>query len=92
MTNPKTTKNPLLKLTGLWRRRKPDGTEFYSGNLSSGVRVLVFPNTFSSGDRDPEFILYLAPSEGGRERVGNGGRAGKEQAREPGEEGAVHEP
>lgn len=85
MTTPKTTnKTPLLKLTGLWRHRKADGTEYYSGSLGA-LRVLIFPNSFA-GEGDPEFVLYLTANAGGRERVGDGGRGGKEQSREPGEE------
>ena len=51
-----------LKLTGLWKNTSKDGKPFLSGTLG-GVKVLVFPNEFKKGEKDPDFNLILSPKE-----------------------------
>jgi hypothetical protein len=52
-----------IKLTGLWQNKTKSGETYYAGNLSPGVRLLVFRNNFKQGERDPDLVVYLAPSE-----------------------------
>lgn len=52
--------NDLIKLTGLWKRKSKSGKVYYSGNLSSTAKVLLFKNDNKENDRDPDLALYLA--------------------------------
>ena len=52
-----------LKLTGLWKNQARDGQEYFAGSLAPGVRVLIFKNGFKKDERDPDAVLYLAPSD-----------------------------
>ncbi len=74
-------KSSLLKISGLWRHRKPDGTEFYSGSVL-GFSVFVFPNSFARTEDDPEFVLYLGANGGERERAGPAGGGGDSREQE----------
>lgn len=51
-----------VKLTGLWKNTSKDGKAYLSGSLG-GVRVLVFPNEYKKGEKDPDFNLFLSPKE-----------------------------
>ena len=59
-----------IKLTGLWKNEDKNGNGYYAGSLSPGVRIMIFKNGFKNGERDPDAILYLAPSE--RQKDGDG--------------------
>ncbi len=52
-----------VKLTGLWKNTDKNGQAYYAGNLSPTVRVMVFKNNFKQGERDPDLVVYLVPSE-----------------------------
>lgn len=52
-----------IKLTGLWQNKSKSGETYYGGNLSPGVRILVFKNGFKEGEKDPDLVMYLAPVE-----------------------------
>lgn len=51
-----------VKLTGLWKNTSKDGKAYLSGSLG-GVRVLVFPNEYKKGEKDPDFNLFVSPKE-----------------------------
>jgi len=51
-----------VKLTGLWKNTGKDGKTYLSGSLG-GARVLVFPNEFKRGEKDPDFNLVVTPRE-----------------------------
>ena len=51
-----------VKLTGLWKNTSKDGKTFLSGSFGA-VRVLVFPNEYKKGEKDPDFNLFLSPKE-----------------------------
>ena len=51
--------NDLIKLTGLWEKKSKDGKVYYSGNLSSTAKVLLFKNDNKKNERDPDLALYL---------------------------------
>jgi len=57
----KNKKDGLIKLTGLWERKSKDGKVYYSGNLSTTAKVLLFKNDNKKNDRGPDLALYLAP-------------------------------
>jgi len=44
----------------MWSNQSAAGIEYLSGNLGSG-RLLLFRNGFKKTERDPDWILYLAP-------------------------------
>lgn len=50
------------KLTGLWKNRDKNGKTYLSGNLGL-ARLLVLPNDFKKGDKDPDYTVLLVPSE-----------------------------
>ena len=52
----------MIKICGLWRQTKDDKT-YLSGNLSSGVRILIFPNRYKKEDKHPDYQVFFAPSE-----------------------------
>ena len=52
--------NDLIKLTGLWKRKSKSGKVYYSGNLSTTAKVLLFKNDNKKNDRDPDLVIYLA--------------------------------
>lgn len=58
-----------IRLTGLWRNER-DGKVHLSGSFGGG-RLVVFPNDRKEGDRDPDYVVYLVPSER-READGQG--------------------
>lgn len=65
-----------IRLTGLWRNETQDGRPYMAGSLGGG-RVVIFPNDRKSGERDPDFVVYLVPGErqGGRSGGGGGRQA-----------------
>lgn len=52
-----------IPLGGLWLKRGKDGREYLSGNLSPSVKILVFKNTFKTGEKQPSHVMYLAPGD-----------------------------
>lgn len=75
-----------IRLTGLWKNESREGKPYMAGSLGSG-RLVVYPNERKSGERDPDFVVYLVPAErrdqedGGRSSSGRqGGRGGYRRA------------
>ena len=56
-----------IKLTGLWKNKGRDGKTFLSGRLNGSSSLIVFPNNFKKGEKDPDYIVYLKPNEEKRE-------------------------
>lgn len=55
--------NGMVELTALWRNETKSGQKMYSGPFG-GSRFLLFENGFKKdGDKQPNFILYTAPSQ-----------------------------
>lgn len=52
-----------IKLTGLWKGKSKSGETYLSGKVSPTSRLLIFPNSHKKGDKDPDFIAYLAPGQ-----------------------------
>jgi hypothetical protein len=49
----------LVRLTGLWKSRTGKSI---SGPLG-GARLVVLPNERRRGDKDPDYIAFIAPAE-----------------------------
>lgn len=56
-------KDQMLRLSGLWREKSPDGRSYLSGSLNKGVRLMVFPNDRKQNETDPDYYLCLAPAK-----------------------------
>ena len=77
-----------VRLTGLWRQEREDGTTYLSGGLGSG-KLLVVP-VAKQGDNSPDFVAYLVPSErreGQGQGQGGGGTRGRSSGRPAGQRG-----
>lgn len=54
----------LINLTGLWKNKSKDGTDYLSGRLSPRVNILIFKNSKKRPDsKDPDYTVCLAPNE-----------------------------
>ena len=53
----------LIKLTGLWKNTRDDGSISMSGKLSRTSRLVILPNKYKKGERDPDYYAFLAPVE-----------------------------
>jgi hypothetical protein len=53
----------MIRLTGLWKNKAKDGNTFLSGNLNGISSLLVMPNTFKKKENEPDYIVYIKPSE-----------------------------
>ena len=53
----------MIRLTGLWKNKAKDGNTFLSGNLKGISSLLVMPNTFKKKENEPDYIVYIKPSE-----------------------------
>ena len=51
------------RLSGLWKNKGKDGKTYLSGNLSGSARLLVMPNEYKKGEKDPDYFAYLVPVE-----------------------------
>lgn len=50
-----------VRIGGLWREESKAGGAYLSGRLSATSKLLVLPNGHKKAEKDPDFILYLAP-------------------------------
>jgi hypothetical protein len=55
--------NGMIKLCGLWKKESKDGATYYSGKLSYSTNILLFPNKYKQGEKDPDLILYIGKAE-----------------------------
>jgi hypothetical protein len=51
-----------VKVAGLWRNKARDGSAYLSGNWGD-ARVLIFPNGYKQGDKEPDYLMYIAPRQ-----------------------------
>lgn len=56
-------KQGMTKIAGLWKNTNKQGQEYLSGNFTYGTKLLVFPNGYKRGDKEPDYIVYLAETE-----------------------------
>lgn len=51
----------MIRLTGLWKSEKKDGSGTYlAGSLSPSSRLLILPNKKKAKEAEPDFIAYLS--------------------------------
>lgn len=50
-----------VRIGGLWKEESKSGGRYLSGKLSATSKLLVLPNTYKKTDKDPDYIVYLAP-------------------------------
>lgn len=50
------------KLTGLWKNTNKDGQTYLSGSLGL-AKLLVLPNGFKKGEKDPDYYAFLVTPE-----------------------------
>ncbi len=52
-----------VRLTGLWKSKDKEGNTFLSGNLNAITNIMVMPNTFKKEEKEPDYFVYVTPSE-----------------------------
>jgi len=57
------TMGEMVKLTGLWKQKDKQGNTYLSGSLSPVSKIVVMPNTFKSGEKNPDYFLYVSPQD-----------------------------
>ena len=67
-------KSDLVRIGGLWRNTNARGT-YLSGKLGQ-AKLLVFENSHKTDDRQPDYIVYVAPSKPPQDRERTGDRPG----------------
>lgn len=51
------------KLTGLWKGKTKQGKTILSGPVNAVSRLLVLPNDYKRGERDPDYFVFLVPQK-----------------------------
>lgn len=49
-----------IKLTGLWKNTGKNGKSYLSGKIGT-ARLLIFPNDFKRGEKDPDYQAFICP-------------------------------
>jgi hypothetical protein len=72
-----------VRVCGLWRNKTRDGTTYLAGPWGS-LRVAIFSNAYKRDEKDPDYVLYLSPSEnrGTRKPEATQGAAPREATRD----------
>ena len=52
----------MVRLGGLWMKRKQSGEIYYSGRFGSG-RLLIFKNNKKRGDNDPDLVVMVGEDQ-----------------------------
>ena len=45
----------MINFGGLWINKDKNGNEYFSGNFGYGGKILIFPNAFKKGEKDPDY-------------------------------------
>jgi hypothetical protein len=53
----------MIKLGALWVGKDKDGQPMMSGTINQTTRILVLKNGFKKEDKQPDYIIYVAPNE-----------------------------
>lgn len=51
-----------IALTGLWKNTSKQGKTYISGTLGM-AKVMIFANENKKGEKSPDYMMYLVPSE-----------------------------
>ena len=60
-------KSDLVRIGGLWRNTNAKGT-YLSGKLGQ-AKLLVFENSHKTDEKQPDYIVYVAPSKPPQEKT-----------------------
>lgn len=55
-------KEKMIQIGGLWKNKTSAGKPYLAGYLGN-ARLLVFPNGFKKEDKQPDYVLYVAPGK-----------------------------
>lgn len=50
----------MVRLTGLWKGQTKAGDVMLSGAISPSSKLIVLPNNKKSGDKDPDYLAFIA--------------------------------
>ena len=53
----------MIRLTGLWKNNKQDGTQYLAGNINQNMRIVIFQNDRKKKDSEPDYTVYLAENK-----------------------------
>lgn len=69
----------LVRVGGLWKSKSGKAI---TGSLGQ-ARIVIFPNDRKKGERDPDYIMYIAPSDrqpdGAAKPAATGTRTGSDE-------------
>jgi hypothetical protein len=51
----------MIRLCGLWKNKSEKSGTYLSGRLGNNAKVLVFQNKHKKTDKDPDYVLCIAP-------------------------------
>ncbi len=57
------TRNPLLKISGLWEKTSAKGNRYLVGRLNANVKIVILQNNRKEADNDPDFQLFIQQDE-----------------------------
>ena len=52
----------LVQITGLWSNSDKNGKKYLSGYMGN-AKVLILENGFKEEEKQPDYILYIAPKK-----------------------------
>jgi hypothetical protein len=52
-----------IRVTGLWKNTSKNGGTYLKGSLSPVTPVLIMPNDYKKGEKDPDFFLYFTENQ-----------------------------
>ena len=63
----------MINFGGLWINKDKNGNEYFSGNFGYGGKILIFPNTFKKGEKDPDYKISICakPDKNDKKEEGN---------------------
>lgn len=51
-----------IRIGGLWKNDGQSGVSYLSGGFGQ-AKLLVFQNNYKRGEKDPDYVMYLAPKQ-----------------------------
>jgi hypothetical protein len=51
---------PMIRLTGVWKKKSKTGTTYYTAQLTPTCRINIFLNDSSKSESAPDGAIYLA--------------------------------
>lgn len=57
---------PKVRMMGLWKKTKEDGSFYMTGRIGGGAKVLLLPNRNAGQQGEPDYELILVDDHGGK--------------------------